>query len=224
MISEIAIWLNNPNRDYTIGLILYDEFGTSDVLKKLFKRGLDSVTRERLYKELKAICPPQENKSVQAKKKADVSEFTTYSTKRKPTIERRLLPERLKQLDIQKSALVSQARYWKVLMDQLPEKEEFNAERAEYAADIEHNFNLIDAIWRELNHFTAKGEELPEAQRVQLNARKKKAEEDFSGLTPLQLHKKLASERAALSRAKRDGKPTNKHITRIESITNLINQ
>jgi hypothetical protein len=227
LISEIYHWLNTPNRDYWIGVMLYDEHGSSSLLKGLFKKGNNLYNQEKIYQELNKLSTgaplPVKEKPQPVKKEYEVSnDFAIQGKKKLPTIHRKDLPERLKELDIRKSTLHTQARYWKVLQDNLSEDEKHNHERANYAREIESNFNIIDHIWKEINHYMAKGEELPEAFRVNLKE-KKKSEHDFSGLSDLEMHKKLASARSMLSRAKHIKGETQKYVKLIEAITNHLN-
>jgi hypothetical protein len=223
LVSEIILWLNNPLRDYYAGVMLYDEYGSSNVLKTLFKNGKTDYAAQKLYAELKKLVPdsPQAKKATPPEKES-VS-FSSFSKKKKPSVNRELLPERLKALDIKKSELVNEARYYKVSMSNLPRTAEFNEERRKFATDIEWCFDKIDHIWRELNHFLASGEMLPEKEQVSLSRQKKDDEPDFSNLTPLQLHKKLHSVRSMINRAKKENKPFYKYLRQVEAITNLLN-
>jgi hypothetical protein len=218
MISEIITWVQNPNRDYYLGVMLYDEYGKSDILKNLFKNGKDSYTTKKLFEEVKKLSPV----NVPIKKTAERPSFAVYSTKKKPSVSRELLPERLKALDIKKSELVNEARYYKVLMTNLPRSTEYNKERRLFAVDIEWCFDCVDAIWKEINYFLANGYELPISERVNLSRSKKSETPDFSELSELQLHKKLTSARSALYRAKKEKKSVRKYLLQIEELTKLL--
>jgi hypothetical protein len=219
IVSEIILWLNDPLRDYYAGVIMYDEYGKSSVLKTLFKIGKTDYSEQKLFNELKALM-----KDVPEPKREKPREsFQSFSKKKKPNVNRADLPERLKALDIKKSELVNEARYYKVLMTNLPRTPEYNEERRKFAQDIEWCFDKIDHIWKEINHFLDTGKMIAEKEQVNLSRQSKEEDFDFSSLTPLQLHKKLHSVRSMINRAKKENKPVHKYLKQAEAITNLLN-
>lgn len=55
----IQDWLNQDNRLYENGVMLYKRHGSSNVLLTLFESGENSMTRKKLLNELRAIATPQ---------------------------------------------------------------------------------------------------------------------------------------------------------------------
>lgn len=55
--QEIRAWLEN--QDYTAGVALYEKYGTSDFLKKLFAVGSSQYNRAKLVEELSDLLPDE---------------------------------------------------------------------------------------------------------------------------------------------------------------------
>jgi hypothetical protein len=216
MISEIALWLQNPVKNYSDGVALFKLYGKSQLLKGLFEKGEDLYTKEKLVKELQKLAdqvPPEKTKIAKS-----------LSINHLPKVIESHLSERLRMLNVRKAELINEARKYQSLMWQLPRIEKYNNERKRFAIDIERNFQLIDQIWKELDHYQATGKELPKEQQQNFEpAPREKEEEDFSHLKPEQQVRKLFALRAGLSRAKKEGKPTHRFIRQIEALTQLMN-
>jgi len=54
-IAKISTWLKDPRRDYTYGVLLYDHYGSSNLLKALFKNGNSQYHQDRLLDELEKL-------------------------------------------------------------------------------------------------------------------------------------------------------------------------
>jgi hypothetical protein len=78
-IAKITTWLNDPRRDYNYGLLLYDQYGTSSLLKTLFKNGNSSYHQDRLFSALEELNPTLE-------------ELTNQSSFRIPTVQEMPVP------------------------------------------------------------------------------------------------------------------------------------
>lgn len=58
-LSDLKSWLNSP-RDYASGVKLYQKYGSSDLLKRIFAKGPNRYNEERLEDELIAIFEDHE--------------------------------------------------------------------------------------------------------------------------------------------------------------------
>jgi len=153
MISAIIDWLNDPRKSYKSGVILYDRYGKSEVLKKLFAGKESDFVFTKLYTELKRIDAEQPKPEAAQQVIVASSEFKKYAQPKSPKINRELLPERLKMLDIRKGEFFNEASYLNAQKNKLPITPEYNEERRKKMERIEFLFDIIDGIWAELDHF-----------------------------------------------------------------------
>jgi hypothetical protein len=185
--------------------MLFNQHGKSAVLKNIFAQGENDFSFTKLHQELKKISDAAP-KPVLPKEFIVSAEFKKYSQPKLQRIDREQLPDRLKGLDIKKGELWAEAGFLNSKKNALPYDAKHNDERKELMARIEYLFDVIDAIWKELDYFQENKKELPPDQWVKLTEEKLQTpaepENKFKDLSPVELIKKRASISASRSRWK----------------------
>lgn len=165
-IAKITIWLKDPHRDYNYGILLYDQFGTSDLLKVLFKNGNSSYHEERLFNALEELNPT-------------LQELTNKSAFRLPTLEEMpvlkkygvpddvwaKLPDPIKDLYANNSKL---HRHSQMLFD-MARRSETDQERASLGSQILNERSTLNSNWKAIKDYHDQGivkEKLVEEKQV----------------------------------------------------------
>lgn len=149
----IAEWINNAQRSYAHGLLLYAKHGNNAAKRKLFESGENSFTRKQLYDALKEIESKKTNETtkpgrvininidVSAKKDARVLSVSCKETN---------TPEyytELKNVSFKEMA---------ALHSQL-ELKQTQAERLAKCQRIDYLDSVVDACWEKLDYYKEHG-------------------------------------------------------------------
>ena len=181
-IVHLSTWLNDPDSSYHDGVILYNEFGTSTFLKKLFAQGESTYTRERLRTELIVI---DQERSKQVQPPVAPVQSVAAQTPPKP-FNTSHYPEPLQKLVARKGELYKKCCY---LHSQL-EKMGTDKERLSAASIITNGFEEINQIWAQLDHF--------DEHKVMMSVNGY----DHSRMSIYELHKRLGNLRTYISKQK----------------------
>jgi len=169
-IAKITLWLNDPRRDYNYGLLLYDQYGKSSLLKVLFKNGNSTYHQDRLFSALEDLNPTLE-------------ELTNASSFRIPTVQEMPVPakrygvsndvwEKLPQAVQELYALSSKLhRHSQLLFDQarIASSDE---ERGKLGRQILLERKQLNESWTTIKDYHAKGvlqEKIVEQEETNVN-------------------------------------------------------
>jgi hypothetical protein len=226
MISEIVLWVKNPKRTYEEGVRLYDKHGSLQVFKDLFLAGETDFSENKLYVELKKMADSFKGAEKPKVKTAEISgDYRVHSSAKHEKTGWEQLPERIKFLTIRKAEIFNEALANKHQIDFFPETDNYNEQRKILLKENERLFDIIDAIWIELDYFRDHNELMPEKDWLQITDRNipvAKTEEDFKSLKPVELMKKEQSLMSSRSRAKKAGKDVSLYDIKLEQIRKLL--
>lgn len=199
-IKAVNNWLNGA-KDYTEGVKLYKQYGSSKVLLDLFTQSQNSYTEKKLLQELQTlneysapITVPVA--AVQPKlRKKDIMRLSTFKPKQKHTVAAVDLtnaPKALQHLDQRRRQLFQQAAEVKAALDNGQFKTP--AERYEAVKLIDDNFygyRGIQQIWQRIDYWRKFGRFIPF-----------QATKPTKPVNREELHKRLTTVRTYVSRYK----------------------
>lgn len=154
-IAKITIWLKDLRRDYNYGLLLYDQFGTSELLKVFFKHGNSNYHQDRLYNALEELNPTLEELT-------NKSEFKIPSLQEMPVPVKKYgvpddqwdkLPDSIKDLYVMSSKL---HRHSQLLFDQARIATSDEA-RAELGVQILNERSKLNSNWKDIKDYHEQG-------------------------------------------------------------------
>jgi hypothetical protein len=181
-ISEIQQWVNDDDREYEAGRLLFERFGNNKYLKKLFAGGKDDYNSIRLLSELKEILrltphvmeheapkkeipPSTPTPSAADNPLSSDDDYRVFAEKKVQDIDVKKLPEDLQILVGEKGSLIRQASSLHAKLELLPT----DLDRMKAADKILNGYSRIDEIWRELDYFQTYGIRRPK-DGIDLNA------------------------------------------------------
>ncbi|MBB2149167.1 hypothetical protein [Pedobacter gandavensis] len=154
-IAKISIWLNDVRRDYQYGVLLYNQFGKSELLKVLFNNGDSSYHQDRLHAALEELNPMLEELTNQSSFKIPTlhqmpSPSKSYGVPQQAWDK---FPEPIKDLYGQSSKL---HRHSQLLFDQarIAKSDE---ERLSYALPMLLERKDLNGNWKAIKDFHEKG-------------------------------------------------------------------
>lgn len=206
MISEIVLWLNDKQRRFAHGALLYEKYGCNKANKDLFALGENNFSWPLLMQELKKAsdAAPEPKKSpmllqAQAERKLEPVE-TAF-------MQKRLQPARIQEVEKVWKKLYDECRFTKSKIDQLAETKEFNAQRRVLAQENEGRWEIISTLWDEVDFWKKNGREMPAIERMNLDGLQKKVEPvevKFKELHRDELIRKRLSKASSRSRLRKD--------------------
>jgi hypothetical protein len=154
-IAKISIWLNDPRRDYTYGVLLYDQFGLSDLLKVLFKNGNSQYHQDRLFDELEKLNPNLEELTNKSSFKIPELKDMPIPVKKYGVTDEvwDKLPEQIKDLYTTNSKL---HRHAQLLFDQARIATN-DQDRRLLGSDILKERNQLNANWKAIKDYHEQG-------------------------------------------------------------------
>lgn len=157
----IEIWLNG-NRDYKLGVEIYNRFGDNDFLKNMFAEGEDEWNLERLVDEMKVLLKSKASESTPAMLQAAQTNRRIDFEGVKPS-ELPNAPKKIKEAIAERKRLYFEARdaHSQLKALRLVPGAEIKEKRKELAKLILQNFDLIKPIW-DLTNFYDNFQRLPE--------------------------------------------------------------
>lgn len=168
-IAKISVWLNDVRRDYQYGVLLYNQFGKSEILKILFKNGDSSYHQDRLHTALEELNPTLEELS-------NKSSFSIPTLQELPTPSKRYgvpdsnwekLPEPIKDLYVHNSKL---HRHSQLLFEEA-RKASSDEQRLSYCLPMLVERKELNENWKSIKDFHEKGliqEEVQKKQEVEM--------------------------------------------------------
>ena len=150
-INDIHIYLRNPV-DYSMGVAIYNHFGSSQVLKDNFSKFNNSFWREKLLAEIKKLATDHpEVKKIPAPKLPAVkkgSEFVHGKAVKREFIDLAKLPEELRDKFKQNGDNARAAEYLKRLLINSPPNK-----RLEIVAEIAALHDSTIANWADIDYY-----------------------------------------------------------------------
>lgn len=187
---------SNP-KHYATGVSIYEKIGTNEFYKKLFAIGESDSSRRTLVAELTKIFDSLQEESTNQ----PVAHATIQYSGQKSGIhvEVSKLPARLRSLNEMRLAMFKQRAHLHAQMMAMDEKPKYNGKRKELLERIDELAKYGDWIFKELDHYTLNGHELPisdqlsieKAMQIQLGQHKKARFVEIEDLSEIQLHRKL---------------------------------
>jgi hypothetical protein len=163
MFELIDTWLKS-NRDYWIGVELYNRFGDDLFLKSMFEEGFDDYNAERLVEELETLKKGILNRTI----------APVFSAEHKPKntklpSESDDAPEPVVQKRNRRKYLYATSRDAHSRLKALAKMPEQREERAKLASLILDNFDEIKPLWDYTNHYDEYRELPKHTESVEVN-------------------------------------------------------
>lgn len=213
MKAALIQWLEDPNKDYEVGVAIYSKFGKKDWLKDFFSKGKSLTSMEKLVSCVREIADsiPEEKFVPEISSRAVSGEWSRIATPKSQPVDPQHLTPRLKGLYQIQKKMFSEMSHTHSGMIQLSEGKNYNAQRMRMAKRIEELAEMVDWIWLEMDSYLKTGRELPLEQqlntqiamKVQLGQHAKAIDVDIDSLSTAQLFKKEKSLMASISRHKK---------------------
>jgi len=182
-IAKITIWLNDVRRDYEYGVLLYNQFGKSELQKVFFKNGNSPFHQDKLFTALEELNPSLEELTNKSSFKIPTLENMPIPVKRYGLTDEAWdkLPEQIRTLYVDNSKLHAHSR---LLFDQarIARNDE---DRGLLGREILFERNLLNNNWKDIKDYFSQGK-----IKDQLEGKEK---ENLDDLTILELTKKLAN-------------------------------
>lgn len=159
----INLWLNG-DRNYKLGVEIYNRFGDNDFLKGILAEGEDDYNHERLIEELKELVKTEtKTQSITSESQPKSQRFDYEDVK---ASELPNAPDEIKEAILERKRLYFDARDAHSQLKALRnlQGDEMKEKRKQLAKTIIQNFDLIKPLWDTTN-FYDEFRRLPEAKQ-----------------------------------------------------------
>ena len=163
-IASITTWLNDVNRSYNVGKLLFEQYGDNKVTLTLINSGNSSFHQQQLFKALQKI-----NLQVDLQpKKIVIGNMPTPEKENhgKTVIEYKTAPEQILNIREQKSARFAQARKLHESIRIMDSQEH----RLEAALQILELMDEVNEAWAIIDQWNENGEIIAQKQKEQVKA------------------------------------------------------
>ena len=154
-IAKISNWLNDLRRDYNLGVLLYEHYGKSVLLKTFFKNGNSQYHQDRLYASLEELNGILEDVTNTSSFKFPKLEEIAVPIKRYGVTDEvwNKLPDQIKDLYTLNSKL---HRHSQMLFDQA-RIAKTDEERIDYGMQILSERKKLNSNWEAIKDYFAQG-------------------------------------------------------------------